>query len=399
MRLCKVPMRKREWHSKSKGGCKTCKTRRVRCGEEKPQCRRCLATGWDCEGYAENVRPWLFVSSSTRREEIGVACPAKGNLSTCISNSLFGSPYKTRESQAALQLWCRLTDPTLTDSPVPNELYCTLGEYVPQAAWNSNAVRHSLLSAASTALVLEGRSKMSPELQHNLSKQSIVHTHLAIRGVLEERQASPSSILAAMMLGIIYLWTGRWEGCKKNIYSSVNLSREVRVRGEYVADELITTIETMAEIVDLIPPKPIKLAKRASIRYAYRVVTAAKLWIEKTTSDLASMQAYAFLELALDNYHIRTQWLLTQWREHGQEDNHLDAIDIEKTAFAPAVHHLQSSFLESGGTQSLFDIRLLTTQLTLALKFTSLYGACGDAQKLRDAAIACHHPVSALSDS
>jgi hypothetical protein len=36
---------------KSKTGCKTCKIRRVRCGEERPACRRCLTTGRVCDGY------------------------------------------------------------------------------------------------------------------------------------------------------------------------------------------------------------------------------------------------------------------------------------------------------------------------------------------------------------
>src|ERR1700761_9327607 len=37
--------------TKSKTGCKTCKIRRVRCGEERPACRRCVATGRVCDGY------------------------------------------------------------------------------------------------------------------------------------------------------------------------------------------------------------------------------------------------------------------------------------------------------------------------------------------------------------
>ena len=37
--------------TKSKTGCKTCKIRRVRCGEERPACRRCVSTGRICDGY------------------------------------------------------------------------------------------------------------------------------------------------------------------------------------------------------------------------------------------------------------------------------------------------------------------------------------------------------------
>ncbi|KIW71188.1 hypothetical protein PV04_03384 [Phialophora macrospora] len=41
----------RPTRTKSKTGCKTCKVRRVRCGEERPACRRCTSTGRICDGY------------------------------------------------------------------------------------------------------------------------------------------------------------------------------------------------------------------------------------------------------------------------------------------------------------------------------------------------------------
>ncbi|RDW60506.1 Zn(II)2Cys6 transcription factor domain-containing protein [Aspergillus mulundensis] len=49
---------------KSKTGCKTCKIRRVKCGEEKPHCLRCTSTGRWCD-YA---RP-----AATRRDRVAVS--------------------------------------------------------------------------------------------------------------------------------------------------------------------------------------------------------------------------------------------------------------------------------------------------------------------------------------
>ncbi|PSN68570.1 C6 zinc finger protein [Corynespora cassiicola Philippines] len=42
-------------HRKSRAGCTTCKARRVKCGEEKPTCRRCLKRGLDCD-YSATVQ-------------------------------------------------------------------------------------------------------------------------------------------------------------------------------------------------------------------------------------------------------------------------------------------------------------------------------------------------------
>ncbi|KAL2072939.1 hypothetical protein VTL71DRAFT_10263 [Oculimacula yallundae] len=43
--------RKRASTPRSKTGCVTCKIRRLKCGEEKPNCHRCLKSGWHCDGY------------------------------------------------------------------------------------------------------------------------------------------------------------------------------------------------------------------------------------------------------------------------------------------------------------------------------------------------------------
>ncbi|KAJ5775926.1 uncharacterized protein N7511_000937 [Penicillium nucicola] len=42
--------------SRSKLGCKTCKIRRVKCGEEKPHCLRCTSTGRKCDYESANSR-------------------------------------------------------------------------------------------------------------------------------------------------------------------------------------------------------------------------------------------------------------------------------------------------------------------------------------------------------
>ncbi|EMD00480.1 hypothetical protein BAUCODRAFT_170444 [Baudoinia panamericana UAMH 10762] len=40
---------------KSRGGCITCKARRVKCDEQRPLCRRCTSVGRKCEGYVERI--------------------------------------------------------------------------------------------------------------------------------------------------------------------------------------------------------------------------------------------------------------------------------------------------------------------------------------------------------
>ncbi|TAQ87198.1 hypothetical protein B7494_g4478 [Chlorociboria aeruginascens] len=41
-------MPSRQYHTKSRHGCANCKRRKIRCGEERPQCRHCSKLGWKC---------------------------------------------------------------------------------------------------------------------------------------------------------------------------------------------------------------------------------------------------------------------------------------------------------------------------------------------------------------
>ncbi|KAH8428664.1 uncharacterized protein LDX57_006353 [Aspergillus melleus] len=55
---------------KSRNGCARCKSKRVKCGEEKPHCSRCTRLGVKCPGYVQNLR-WVtkYPSDSTGENE------------------------------------------------------------------------------------------------------------------------------------------------------------------------------------------------------------------------------------------------------------------------------------------------------------------------------------------
>ncbi|KAL4982953.1 fungal-specific transcription factor domain-containing protein [Aspergillus falconensis] len=49
---------------KSRNGCSRCKSKRVKCGEEKPHCSRCVRLGVRCPGYVRTLR-WVSNQAST----------------------------------------------------------------------------------------------------------------------------------------------------------------------------------------------------------------------------------------------------------------------------------------------------------------------------------------------
>lgn len=55
--------RKKKFHHKTRSGCTTCRQRRVKCDETKPQCLKCQKVGQICRGY-EPPKTWLFQRTS-----------------------------------------------------------------------------------------------------------------------------------------------------------------------------------------------------------------------------------------------------------------------------------------------------------------------------------------------
>ncbi|OQU94641.1 Fungal Zn2-Cys6 binuclear cluster domain-containing protein [Cladophialophora immunda] len=393
-----LPQRRKAWHSKARTGCKTCKARHLKCSEEKPQCQRCIRAGKSCGGYADNPKPWIFDPWSDRADgrcgSLAATASSEESISIVpLSDCVFTSPYTTREAQAALEFWLRLTTPEGTDCP-GDIIRNTLGSYVPQAAWHLDVVRHSLLSAASTALVLEARaSNMSLELQSTLSKQSVIQMHLAIQAILKERQPSLSTVLAAVMIAVVCVWTGRWEEYSRHICYCRDLGREVRARGDYVEGDLTTSVETMFHVLQPLPPISAMTGK-SRMKYAVSILVSAKTWVDGLLPRLEPIPKCEPLKTALRAYRTRMKWTLCQWqRVYDQGEEQASAISVAESPFGPAVEHMQQYMQDDSD----FNLPLLTTQLTLGFKTTLLYGASGDAQRMRDTAIACHAPVLALA--
>ncbi|KAK7426696.1 hypothetical protein QQZ08_006874 [Neonectria magnoliae] len=51
--------------TKSRAGCRTCKIKRLKCGEEAPQCRNCVSKGAQCPGYQKDLK-WSTKYESRR---------------------------------------------------------------------------------------------------------------------------------------------------------------------------------------------------------------------------------------------------------------------------------------------------------------------------------------------
>ncbi|KAJ2967793.1 hypothetical protein NQ176_g9495 [Zarea fungicola] len=66
--------RKKRWSSKAKTGCATCRSRRIKCDEGKPVCRRCVFSKRQCGGYIDQPQP-EYASSATSSGCSAVSTP------------------------------------------------------------------------------------------------------------------------------------------------------------------------------------------------------------------------------------------------------------------------------------------------------------------------------------
>ncbi|GKT76248.1 hypothetical protein ColTof4_08671 [Colletotrichum tofieldiae] len=115
----------RKGSSKVKTGCLTCKVRRVKCDEAKPNCLRCSSAGRVCYGY------------------LPPAPPASDQLRLLKPQSLF--PSIDRQQSRALQFFCEMVSPNLPGATDPyfwTHLVIQFSRYEP-------AVRHSITAISS----------------------------------------------------------------------------------------------------------------------------------------------------------------------------------------------------------------------------------------------------------
>ncbi|KAJ5090494.1 hypothetical protein N7532_009178 [Penicillium argentinense] len=137
-----------------KTGCKTCKTRRVKCDEKKPACHRCLSTGRVCDGYGiwgGGGTPYSAYSSTTTTTRPGSAGITQPH--TTKSLSIYNTPVPTgsltNEEQSSFDWFMRKTS-TKFAGLFTSQFWEML---IFQASAQEPAVRHAVvaLSAAHRA--------------------------------------------------------------------------------------------------------------------------------------------------------------------------------------------------------------------------------------------------------
>ncbi|TGO17982.1 hypothetical protein BTUL_0013g00570 [Botrytis tulipae] len=163
-----VPKRSRAFSTRAKTGCKTCKVRHVKCDEGRPGCRKCAATGRQCDGYAHctpspNPKPSAISSSIVPK----ASSRATYQIRTIIPDFLSPSLAVSDQEQHSFNFFHRQTAPQLSGC-FGSKFW---NYFVLQASHREPAVRHAAIALGSLheRFELEDRfiSKVKDDTEEN----------------------------------------------------------------------------------------------------------------------------------------------------------------------------------------------------------------------------------------
>lgn len=147
--------RVKRYHAKTSTGCMTCRRRRVKCGEEKPECTRCQRSGIECDGYAVRNRDTSIVRLD---RDVGPFLSAIATVPPSVNTS-----YGNFEQTAYLDGFLRRAAPMLSLTCPSKDLWTIV---MPQISWHFTPVKH-MVCALAILTNLQDESE-APQHQHNL---------------------------------------------------------------------------------------------------------------------------------------------------------------------------------------------------------------------------------------
>ncbi|KAI7497612.1 hypothetical protein KC367_g5732 [Hortaea werneckii] len=198
-------------HKKSRRGCITCKTRRVKCDEARPACNRCTSTGRNCDGYdaEQQLLPTARAESApVGRQMYGIESTKKGERRAfdffldCAGKSLAGSLDLDFWYGTVLQL--AQTEPFIFDSIVAISTLYEHPQYLQTfSPERGDVVRQPIGDGMKTPALQTGHPRTVPTTinEHRAyALKSYNKAMQAFRERVEAGKASPALVLLSSVL-------------------------------------------------------------------------------------------------------------------------------------------------------------------------------------------------------
>ncbi|QKX57630.1 uncharacterized protein TRUGW13939_04748 [Talaromyces rugulosus] len=226
-----------ECRTKVKTGCATCRTRKIKCDENKPFCQKCVNTGRSCDGYES---PFRFVTNSAHGSDLKSDVTLQPEIATedidllnhCFSTKTLFDVKLACDEEARQVLQASLTDPP---------------------------IRHAVLSLRALREDLEtsgdgpaSPAQLTPSYHYGLQQYSMA------LGALASNLSSPSSnglksaLLCCQILISIEQVRKNYAAMAQHIVHGLSIMHQYRARPGFVtANKLVPTQHDQLPSLDI----------------------------------------------------------------------------------------------------------------------------------------------------
>ncbi|KAF2123380.1 hypothetical protein P153DRAFT_435973 [Dothidotthia symphoricarpi CBS 119687] len=175
--------RTQRYGAKVKTGCRTCKIRRVKCDEKKPQCTKCTSTGRRCDGYNQDASSHAVVPSQS--SSLQSAIPMLSGLG---------------DSVVYLEFYYHCASPTLA-SGFDREFWSRI---VLQMAQSEPAVRHAVIALGYLAKTQTGSLRHARSVSV-IDKTLLLHYNKAVQHLVARISDYSYSIEVGLVACLLFI--------------------------------------------------------------------------------------------------------------------------------------------------------------------------------------------------
>ncbi|CRK11408.1 hypothetical protein BN1708_010145 [Verticillium longisporum] len=278
-----LPVAKNTRKAKVKSGCRTCKTRKVKCDEARPACKRCVTTGRVCDGYG------IWGGGGRAYHERYVVEPTGALYTHVVSRPRAAPPvlvlnpqeqecfewFKYRTSimvptSYAAGFWNTLIFQSSVQEPAILNAVLALGSYHMNGGGTAQSHRIEITKAGWTA-------EENFTLQHYVEAMRHLKPHFARKGKASTRVA----LIACFLFVSFELFRGHFEATRLHLDNGVKILEESRSLFPSVAGGICVRA-CMNSIDDWIVEAILRIQLQSGIlrythTYPYRNLMSTKL--------------------------------------------------------------------------------------------------------------------------
>jgi hypothetical protein len=264
--------RQRYGGSKVRSGCITCKRRRVKCGEEKPFCLRCVKSKNVCEGYASTSHGRLNADGSLIMIIYG---PPR--------NSPSPLPGLTMQEQRSFDFFRARTAAQFA-GPFSSELWSKL---LPRLSLQEDAIRHAI--AAIGALHETADSAADANVEYAMRQYGKAISDVLALDISKSDTAADTALISCVLFTAFESMQGHYRSAMTHASAGLKILREQEVSSRkeaYLPRELAKSafmqLDTQSREIGDVSLRPIlKLSWRTKLPpTTFKTLDQAKEWLE-----------------------------------------------------------------------------------------------------------------------